>query len=146
MPTCPATLTPVMAFTMGITVRAQPSATPGAPASYPPFRTLRKVDVFLGNFLINGTNLYGARFSSIPVLRVPRGVGIRICALNDAVDLVLHMPGYRRWAQPWSPFAAWMAGSAPLDIALQNLAVSEPTVHVPPSAVDAFGQDCVLPQ
>jgi hypothetical protein len=135
---CPGTFIPLTAFTVGVSVRAQPSFVDGAPPSYPPFRALRRVDVFLGDFLMNGTNYYGIPVGSVPVFQFSRGWGMTVCGLNDAVDIVLRARGWGRWARPWSPFGAWMPASKPLNINLSHLG----TLTTPPT--DAFGQDCGL--
>ena len=134
---CPGTFIPLTAFTVGVTVRSQPSFVEGAPPSYPPFRALRKVDVFLGDFLINGFDYYGIPVGNLPVLRIPRGWGIRVCGVNDAVDLVLRARGWGRWARPWSPFRTWMPDSQPLEIDLSQLGSGT-------GSLDAFGEECLL--
>jgi hypothetical protein len=98
--------------------------------------------VFLGDFLVNGNNMYGMAVGDVHVFRVPRGWGIEVCALNDAVDLVLRAPGHGRWAKPYSPFNAWMPQSRPLDIQMAQVAASlDPSTN----GLDAFGSECLLP-
>ncbi len=136
---CPGTFTPRRAFGVGVTVRSQPSFVIGAPPAYPPFRALRKVDVFLGDFLVNGTNFYGTSVGKLTVFRVPRGWGIKVCALNDAVDLVLRAPGWGRWARPWSTFGDWMPSSTPLAIMLSQVTAGPDDQ----TGLDAFGEECI---
>jgi hypothetical protein len=142
MPSCPMTLTPKTAFTVGVTVRATPSYMIGAPPAVPPFRVLRQVDLFLGDMLINGTNYYGMKVGKLPVFRVSRGWGIKVCGVNDAVDLVLHSAGFNRWAKPWSPFGAWMPDSQPLDIVLSHATADQGDLAT--GGLDAFGEACGL--
>jgi len=141
MPSCPMALTPITALSVGVTVRATPSFYVGAPPSYPPFRVVRRVDLFLGDMLVNGTNFYGMQLGTVPVFRVPRGWGMKVCAVNDTVDLVLRAPGRARWAKPWSAFGTWMPDSTPLDIVIDHMS-ADPVVTGTP--VDAFGQECLL--
>jgi hypothetical protein len=141
MPMCPGTFTPLKAFAVGVTVRSTPSFSVGTTPSYPPFRALRKVDLFLGDFLVDGTNFYGTRVGNLPVFRIPRGWGIKVCGANDAVDLVLRAPGWSRWAKPWSAFGAWMPASHPLEIVLGGLTVDEGNLST--GGLDAFGEECV---
>lgn len=141
MPMCPGTFIPLTAFNVGVTVRSLPSNMPGAEPSYPPFRALRRVDLFLGDFLVNGTNFYGMRVGNLPVFRVPRGFGMKVCGVNDAVDLVMRAPGAQRWARPWSVFGAWMPSSKPLEIVLSETGQS---TSLDRTGLDTFGEECVL--
>jgi hypothetical protein len=139
---CPGVFTPLTAFAVGVTVRATPSFVSGAPPSYPPFRALKKVDVFLGDFLSNGTNFYGLPVGNLPVFRIPRGWGIKVCGANDAVDLVLRAPGWRRWTRSRSAFSAWMPSSRPLEIMLSGMTVDPGNLST--GGLDAFGEECIL--
>jgi hypothetical protein len=145
-PQCPAAFIPLTAFAVGVGVRANlPPDGAGTP-TYPPFRKIRRADVYLGDFDIYGTNLYGTRLrSALPLLRVPHGFAVAVCALNDAVDLVLRARGRRRWAAPDSGFAAWMPSSQPLTIALTDVS-ADPGVDLGLQSlrVDAFGTECVI--
>ena len=142
---CPGEFIPLTAFTVGVTVRSTPLITDGAPPTYPPLRALKKMDVFLGDFIISGTDYYGIGVGHVPVVRIPRGWGIQVCGINDAVDIVLRAPGSARWAKPWSDFAAWMPNSQPLQIALTEMSADQNLQNITPGTVDAFGETCVLP-
>ena len=142
MMSCPGTFTPKRAFGVGVTVRSTPTFMTDARPAYPPFRSLRRVDVMLGDFLVNGIDYYGMKVGKLPIFRVPRGWGIKVCGLNDAVDLVLRAPGSARWTRPWSGFAAWMPESRPLDIVLSQAAVADDVLSA--SGLDAFGNACLL--
>jgi hypothetical protein len=142
MPMCPGQFAPIVALTVGVSVRSIPSSVlPGAPPTYPPFRVLHKVNLYLGDFLANGVNHYGERMSDMAVTRVPRGWGIRVCGKNDALDVVVRAPGWRRWTKAWSPFRAWMPSSQPMSVALSNV-FADPSLSV--SGLDAFGAECQL--
>jgi hypothetical protein len=141
MPMCPGVFIPLTAFAVGVTVRATPSFVLGAAPSYPPFRALRKVDLFLGDFYVGGTNFYGMKVGNLPVFRIPRGWGIKVCGANDAVDLVMRAPGFTRWAKPWSAFGAWMPASRPLEIVLNGLTVDQGNLGT--RGLDGFGEECV---
>ncbi|HJQ85071.1 MAG TPA: hypothetical protein VKA21_13390 [Candidatus Binatia bacterium] len=142
MMTCPGTFTPLTAFAVGVTVRATPSFVSGTAPSYPPLRSLRQVDLFLGDFFVNGTSYYGMPVGTLPVFRISRGWGMKLCGANDAVDLVLRAPGWSRWAKPWSAFRAWMPDSRPLEIDLSHMTVD--TGNLTTRGLDAFGEECVL--
>jgi hypothetical protein len=141
---CPGEFIPLTAFTIGVTVRSTPIVMDGPP-TYPPFRALKKMDVFLGDFLIDGTDYYGIGVGNVPVARIPRGWGIHVCGINDAVDIVLKARGSARWAKPWSDFAAWMPNSQPLQIVLTDMSADQNLENITADAVDAFGEECVLP-
>jgi hypothetical protein len=142
---CPGEFIPLTAFTVGVAVRSTPILTDGAPPTYPPLRALRRMDVFLGDFLIDGTDYYGLRVGHIPVERLPLGFGIRLCGINDAVDIVLRARGSTRWAKPWSDFAAWMPRSQPLQIVLTDMSADQNLQNITAETVDAFGEECRLP-
>lgn len=145
MPNCPMLLVPITTFTVGITVRTNPHDRPPLPTSYPPFRGLEGVDLFLGDLFLGTTNYYGMNAGKLNVFRIPRGWGIRICAVNDTVDLVLRARGWQRWAKPWSDFATWMPDSQPLQIVLSNLSANPPPQNPPANPKDALGVECLLP-
>jgi len=143
MPMCPGQFTPLVALTVGISVRSIPSQVfSGAPPTYPPFRSLRKVNLFLGDFLANGVNHYGEQMSDMTVTRMPHGWGVRVCGRNDALDVVVRAPGWHRWTRPWSAFRTWMPSSQPMSVALANV-FADPNASV--SGLDALGQECELP-
>jgi hypothetical protein len=142
MPGCSMPLTPITGFTVDVSVRSVPAVVTGAFPGLPPLRALRTMDLYLGDFLVNGVNIYGLRVGRVPVARMPRGWGITICGVNDAVDLVLQARGWRRWAQPWSPFGAWMPNSRPLDIVLRHVSATQSVLT--PGGLDAFGEECAL--
>ncbi len=141
MPQCPSTYTPLGAFAVGVDVRAN---TEGGADSYPWLRGVSRADVYLGDFLIHGGNAYGQRMPSrLRLHRMPRGFGIGICGVNDALNLVLRVRGRHRWAVPGSPFAAWVADSSPMGITLTDVS-ADPDMHdhLNEIQVDAFGNPC----
>jgi hypothetical protein len=141
---CPGQFVPLTAFTVGVTVRSSPVLTDGPP-TYPPLRALKKMDVFLGDFVIDGNDYYGLGVGHATVNPIPRGWGIRVCGINDAVDIVLRARGSSRWAQPWSDFNAWMPNSQPLQIALTDMSADTNLENITAGDVDAFGEECTLP-
>lgn len=142
MPGCESQYTPLTALTVGVTVRVKPDLLAGPTVSYAPFRALDKVDLYLGDFVVDGSNYYGMKWGRLAVTPMPRGWGMRLCGVNDAVDLVLKARGYLRWARPWSNFAAWMPDSRPLEINFTNLAASD--LGSAQTTTDAFGSECLL--
>jgi hypothetical protein len=139
MPGCESKYTPIHALTFGVSTRVKPEL-PG-PNTYAPFRALRRADFYLGDFVVDGSNYYGMKWGRLDVTRMPRGFGMRICGVNDAVDLVVKARGYVRWTRSYSNFASWMPDSRPLEIDFTQLAASE--VVSAHGSTDAFGAECV---
>ncbi len=139
MPNCPSMYIPLSAFAVAVDVRANGGGTD----AIPPLRAARHADVYLGDFIVFGENAYGHRQSRVSFFRMPRGFGLGICAINDAVDLVLRVSGRSRWARPGSQFAQWVTDSHPLRITLRDVSVEEDikmelgTIHF-----DSFGNSC----
>jgi hypothetical protein len=145
MPTCPSEFIYETAFAVGVSVRGNLPMNEEF-ASYPPFRHIRHTDVFLGDFVVNGTNCYGMDLDRhVRMLRIPRGFGAALCAVNDATNLVLRARGKRRWAKPGSGFSAWIANSKPLQITIADV-TAEPTLHEVLESLDfdTFGTECKL--
>jgi len=139
MPNCPSLYIPLSAFAVAVDVRANASSTD----TYPPLRAARRANVYLGDFIVFGENAYGHRQSRMSFFRMPRGFGLGICAINDAVDLVLRVSGRSRWARPGSQFSQWVSDSRPLRISLRDVSAEEDikmqlgTIHF-----DSFGNYC----
>ena len=148
MPTCPGIFTPLRAFAVGVTVRSIPSS--GIPSNilgvlqptYPPLRAVKKIDLFIGDFFVNGSNYYGNKVGRLAVSPIPHGLGVMLCGRNDALQVVIRAPGWRRWTRPWSPFSAWMPSSQPMEIQLSRMSVSE--VGSASTGLDAFAEECLL--
>ena len=141
MPGCESQYIPITAVNFGVTTRVKPDVFPGSTSIYAPFRALGKVDLYLGDFVTAGSNYYGMTWGRLAVSTLPRGWGMRLCGVNDAVDLVIKARGYLRWARPWSNFSYWMPDSRPLEIDFAALAAGDlPTAQ----STDAFGAECLV--
>jgi len=139
MPNCPSQYIPLSAFAVAVDVRANGSGT----QTYPPLRAARRADVYLGDFIVFGENAYGHLQSRVSFLRMPRGFGLGICAINDAVDIVLRVSGRSRWARPGSQFSQWVANSQPLRITLRDVSVEEDIkMELGTIRFDTFGNRC----
>jgi hypothetical protein len=86
MPTCPVELTQKMAFAVGFDVQDPDSGDVIPHASETNFR---RGKLYLGDFVLNGENAYGADTRSSLDIRTIAGGGIVICGMNDALNLVL---------------------------------------------------------
>jgi hypothetical protein len=139
MPNCPSQYIPLSAFAVAVDVRANGESA----ETYPPLRAARRADVYLGDFVVFGANAYGHRQSRVSFFRMPRGFGVGICALNDAVDIVLRVSGRLRWARPGSQFAQWVAESRPLRITLRDVSAQEDVkMQLGTIRFDSFGNYC----
>jgi hypothetical protein len=139
MPNCPSMYIPLSAFAVAVDVRANGGGT----ETYPPLRAARRADVYLGDFIVFGENAYGHRQSRMSFFRMPRGFGLGICAINDAVDLVLRVAGRSRWARPGSQFAQWVKDSRPLRISLRDVSAQEDVkLELGTISFDSFGNYC----
>ena len=148
MPTCPGIFTPLRSFAVGVTVRSIPSSSipsnilGALQPTYPPLRAVKKVDLFIGDFFVNGSNYYGNKVGRLAVSPIPHGLGVMLCGRNDALQVVLRAPGWRRWTRPWSPFSAWMPSSQPMAIQLSRMSVGQ--VGSALTGLDAFAEECLL--
>jgi hypothetical protein len=139
MPNCPSMYIPLSAFAVAVDVRANGSGTD----ALPPLRAARRADVYLGDFIVFGENAYGHRQSRVSFFRMPRGFGLGLCAINDAVDLVLRVSGRSRWARPGSQFSQLVSDSRPLRITLRDVSVEEDIkMELGTIRFDSFGNAC----
>jgi hypothetical protein len=108
-----------------------------------PLRRLRRVQGYLGDMVINGTDFYGMYYrEKITLLHLAGTLGVSICRLNDAADLVLRVKGSRAWARSRrSPMRQAIEGSRPLVLRLRagDLVPARTTRDGP---LDSFGNAC----
>jgi hypothetical protein len=146
----------VMPMCPGDFIVPQPVAVGGAmiigdtPNPYNPLARIRGMSGYLGDLEINGTSFYGWLVDQpIELVHVQNTLGVSICRLNDAIDLVLRVQGDKSWAQDSaSPFRVAAANSAPVMLMLQGAPVC-PTPNdsatMPATAGrDSFGNLCGL--
>jgi hypothetical protein len=127
MPTCPGN------FIMPMPLQVAGATVVGALSSpYNPLAHICGVVGYLGDVVVNDIDFYGMLYPQrIDLVHVAGTLGVSICRLNDAMDLVLRIHGNEAWAQsPLSPFAAVAANAAPVPIQL----IAEP---VSPGGGDA---------
>jgi hypothetical protein len=109
---------------------------------------MRQVSGYLGDMVINGTNFYGMlKPDKIQLTQIGGTLGVSLCMMNDAANLVLRVQGNRSWAQPKSPFRLVAGDSAPLPLLLHR---AEPVpfnlnAAGAPGRVDSFGGQCSAP-
>ena len=139
MPMCPGDfLEPVPVQIAGASVQGV------ANGSDNPLAHIRGLSGYLGDITIGGTNFYGLLMPQpIDLVHVAGTLGVSVCRVNDATDLVLRMKGATSWARsPSSPMRDAIAGSTPLSV---QLAATNP---VPGNGAkqgtftDSFGESC----
>jgi hypothetical protein len=85
LPQCPTLLTPVTAFAVDFSLKkGDDEALP-----YLSFGQLKKNRIFLGDYLVFGLNMYGNKLATALDVTPAGGNEVVLCALNDALQLVL---------------------------------------------------------
>jgi hypothetical protein len=140
MPTCPGN------FIFPVPLEIGGGAVIGRLASnYNPLSTIRGVVGYLGDEVIGGTDFYGMLYPQrINLVHVADTLGVCICRLNDAVDLVLQVKGASAWAQSRSPFRFVAWGSQPILLQLFGAQPVPASTNSSGSTtmLDSFGNDC----
>jgi hypothetical protein len=118
---------------------------------FDPTTRIRAIEGYLGDMVINGTSFYGFLYpEQIQLVQVGNTLGVSVCRLNDAEDLVLRVKGDPSWAQPRSPFRLVALESAPLalllrkgpPVPLSTSAVERSRSLDGPGRIDSFGNQC----
>jgi hypothetical protein len=117
-----------------------------------PLGRLRRLYGYIGDMEINGVSFYGMLYPQlIRPVHVFGTLGVSVCRLNDASDLVIRVQGNRFWANSAvSPFRSVLRDSQPLPLRLFRaplLPAAEtglwPSPSFPPT--DSFGNECPTP-
>lgn len=138
MPECPAEMTPITALAADFSFRGPDPAIP-----YAKFRNLKSSQLFLGDFVLGGVNLYGKKLGTLlNVKRLPGG-SIALCALNDTLELILRVPLRKVADNPGSDLIPLVRDGSPLVVKLRNVS-ADPDVAPALSALrkDSFGTPC----
>ncbi len=118
---------------------------------FDPTTRIRGIEGYLGDMVINGTSFYGMLYPErIQLVQVGNTLGVSVCRLNDAEDLVLRVQGDPSWAKPRSPFRLVALESAPLALHLHKAqavpwsatAVERSKALDAPGRIDSFGSQC----
>lgn len=118
---------------------------------FDPTTRVRKVRGYLGDMVINGTDFYGFAYPEpIRLEQIGGTLGVSICRLNDADDLVLRFHGDSGWARPSSPFRLVARDSAALALRLRrapgvprsDVAAARAADRAAPGRQDSFGHQC----
>lgn len=118
MPACPtATLTPVTAFAVDLTLRKRD----GEFVPHAGYTDLEKTIMYFGDYDLFGRNLYGAKFSRLPKLRRLRNGGLALCALNDTFDLIFMVRLQNAARGPNSEIIPIQQDGSPYPMKLRNV-------------------------
>jgi len=142
MPSCPVELTRKTAFAVRL-VPALPDVDDVLPhASY---TNMRKAQIFFGDFLLNGVNVYGEDTGSTLDVRELNRAAV-ICGMNDALSLVLMVRLKESALGPRSRILPVVRDGSPLPIEMANVS-GEPVVasKLAASTHDSFGNQCATP-
>jgi hypothetical protein len=110
-----------------------------------PLRNIRGVSGYLGDVVVRDYSLYGAPFQTpIRLVHVASTLGVTICQLNDALDVVMRVQGAQSWVKSKSsPFDAFVRGCRPVPLLLESARTAPPQAHgASPVQRDSFDNDC----
>jgi hypothetical protein len=107
-----------------------------------PLSHLRNFDAYFGDVNVEEYNLYGKLFmANMQLVHVAGTLGVSICKLNDAVDMILRLRGPQSWASSDNAtFAPWTKRSASVPLVLE----APPSLpgNPPPGIFDSFDNVC----
>lgn len=110
-----------------------------------PLRRIRGVTGYLGDVQVYDYSLYGMLFQNrIRLVHVGSTLGVAICQLNDALDIVMRVRGDQSWVQSeTSPFGSFAGACGPVALLLYAEQV-EPLKATGSfsSQVDSFDHEC----
>ncbi len=143
MPTCPGNFIVPQPFSIaGATLEG------ASPTGFEPLAHVHEIIGYLGDVVINDTSFYGMLYPQrIQPVHEVGTLGVSICRLNDAMDLVLRLkgrPAFIRAAD--SPFRAAAQNSSPVALYLmasrqcpgQSAQADQSSAYR-----DSFGNNCV---
>lgn len=119
---------------------------------FDPLTRMRTVTGYIGAMVINGTDFYGLLYPQrIQLQQVGNTLGVSVCRLNDAEDLVLRIQGSGGWTKSNSPFRVLARDSTPLSLQLtkappvprDDRATERSQSLSAPGRQDSFGSQCL---
>jgi hypothetical protein len=139
MPMCPGQ------FMLPMPVEIGAAKIPGlSTGGVDPLRRIHRARLYLGDFFVDGTNLYGMLFPQrVPLVHVGGTRGVAICQLNDALDLVLRVKGSRTWAfASRSPIRTVVQDASPVPLLLRGAEPLPENARARGTGEDSFGNRC----
>lgn len=117
-PECPALMTPIVAFAADANLKKAD----GGSIPHVSFGFLKKTRLYLGDFILEGINLYGRRISGQKLDLDPlRGRAVALCQLNDTLELVLRVPLQKSVRGPNSEIVPIVSDGSPVALTLSNV-------------------------
>jgi hypothetical protein len=110
-----------------------------------PLPQIRGVTGYLGDVSVFDYSLYGMPFQNrIRLVHVASTLGVSICQLNDALDIVLRVTGDQSWTRSaMSPLDSLLSGFEPVPLALDAQRACPSEANGPPAgSVDSFDNEC----
>jgi hypothetical protein len=139
MPGCPGQ------FLMPLPVEIGGASIPGLVSrGAEPLARIRRASLYLADFDVNGTNFYGLlQRARIPLVHVSGSLGVAICQMNDAVDVVLRVKGRKAWSRsPRSVLRDVIAAAAPVPLVIRASTPRPQGGVIARTGKDSFGNAC----
>jgi hypothetical protein len=141
-PTCPGD------FIFPVSIQIGALRIDGIDQEREPLTQIRGVTGYLGDVTVFDYSLYGMPFQNrIRLVHVGSTLGVSVCQLNDALDIVLRVTGDQSWTRSArSPLDSLIRGFQPVPVAL-DVQRASPSQATGPNAtqVDSFDNDCAQP-
>jgi hypothetical protein len=138
LPECPTVLTPVTALALSLSLKKdEDEALP-----YVSMGQLKANQLLLGDYFLFGQNMYGNKLASLDV-RPLQGNGVVLCALNDAIQLILKIPLQNPALGKGSVLIPLVRDGAPVKAKIHNISADEYVASVLERVgEDAFSATC----
>jgi hypothetical protein len=138
LPQCPTVLTPVTALALNLSLKKdEDEALP-----YVSMGQIKANQLFLGDYFLFGQNMYGNKIASLD-LRPLQGNGVVLCALNDAIQLILKIPLQNPALGKGSVLIPLVRDGAPVKAKIENISADEYVASVLERVdKDAFSATC----
>lgn len=140
LPECPTPLTPVTAFAVDFSLKkGYDEALP-----YLSFGHLKKNRIYLGDYVVFGLNMYGNKLSSPLDVTPAGGNAVVLCALNDALQLVLMFELQNPALGDKSELLQIVRDGSPIQVKIENVSL-EPYVaeRLAEAEQDSAGLPCL---
>jgi hypothetical protein len=136
MPTCPGDFVFPISVQIGAATIAMDTQ-----IHLQPLQHLRGITAYMGDVTVWDYSLYGMQMPMpIRLMHIAGSLGVSICKLNDAEDVVLRIRGDSSWAQcRQSPFSFATADGDPIPLFLMGAPVLP---GQPQAAFDSLGNEC----
>jgi hypothetical protein len=138
LPECPTELTPVTAFAVDLSLKKdEDEALP-----YVSMGQLKDNLLFLGDYVVFGQNFYGHKLGSLDMQPLA-GNGAVLCALNDAIQLLVKFPLQNPALGKGSVLIPIVRDGSPVKAKIHNISTDDYVASVLDRVdTDAFGSTC----